>query len=186
MRKYIIIPEYVPLYAMQKCYGPTHGPLTQPCPTPVDIIGQLLKQTGTNKMTIYEVIKETNGFSTPVHLTLENYRLPYAEIAGLDVNTKPADVIIEDTKPSEPKVFLPEVEADKESAVDKVDTEDVGGDMQTPVDQDNTNMNSTEVEQQKPIVNPYAGMTKAERREAKRKAAEEAAAAEAAKLTESE
>lgn len=174
MRKYIIIPEYVPLYAMQKCYGPTHGPLTQPCPTPVDIIGQLLKQTGTSKMTIYEVIKEANGFSTPVHLTLENYRLPYAEIAGSTASdTTHAETIIEPVEISEPQIFIPEIE--KESEVTNHNDD--------PVQIESTDIPEQDAKSAKPepIINPYAGMTKAERREAKRKAAEEAALAEASK-----
>ena len=67
-RKYILIPNYAPLYAMQKCYGPTQAPLTKPTLTPVDIIGQLMNQTGRERVTIYEVVKTPTGFSTPVQL----------------------------------------------------------------------------------------------------------------------
>ena len=82
-RKYILIPNYAPLYAMQKCYGPTQAPLTKPTLTPVDIIGQLMNQTGRERVTIYEVVKTPTGFSTPVQLTKTNYRLPYEQIAGI-------------------------------------------------------------------------------------------------------
>ena len=61
MRKFILIPEYRPLYAMAKCFGPTHGPLSKPCPTPVDIIGQLLLQKGNDSITIYETKYDDKG-----------------------------------------------------------------------------------------------------------------------------
>lgn len=84
-RKFIIIPEFAPLYAMRTCFGPTHGPLKQPTPTPIDVIGMLLKQRGDEKLTIMEVVKLSNGeFSTPVLLTPLNYRLPYDEIIRLE------------------------------------------------------------------------------------------------------
>lgn len=84
-RKFIIIPEFAPLYAMRTCFGPTHGPLKQPTPTPIDVIGMLLKQRGDEKLTIMEVVKLSNGeFSTPVLLTPLNYRLPYDEIVQLE------------------------------------------------------------------------------------------------------
>ena len=82
MTKYILIPEYAPLYAMHSCFGPEHGPLSQPTRTPIDVIGGLLQQTGREKVTVYEVIPtdKPKVFSDPVKLTLENYRLPYAEV----------------------------------------------------------------------------------------------------------
>lgn len=80
-RKYILIPEYRPLYAMRDCFGPTHGPLQKPCPTPLDVIRRLLMQSGSEKLTIMEVLKNPDGtHTTPVQLTLENYTLPYEEI----------------------------------------------------------------------------------------------------------
>ena len=79
--KYILIPEYRPLYAMRDCFGPTHGPLQKPCPTPLDVIRRLLMQSGNEKLTIMEVLKNPDGtHTTPVQLTLENYTLPYEEI----------------------------------------------------------------------------------------------------------
>lgn len=66
---------------MHRCFGPTHGPLSRPCLTPVDVIGELLKQSGSEKLTIYEVLMRENRTSTePVQLTLTNYKLPYDEI----------------------------------------------------------------------------------------------------------
>lgn len=88
IRKYIMVPEYRPLFAMQECFGPQHGPLKEPCPTPIPVIGKLLRQDGNNKLTIYEVLKNSDRtFSSPVLLTLDNYTLPYDEI----LNGKKAD-----------------------------------------------------------------------------------------------
>lgn len=83
IRKYIMIPEYRPLFAMQECFGPQHGPLREPCPTPIPVIGKLLRQDGENKLTIYEVLRNADRtFTAPVLLTLDNYTLPYEEILG--------------------------------------------------------------------------------------------------------
>lgn len=83
MVKYIIVPNYCPLYAMSKCFGPTHGPLTKPCPTPVDIIRELLLQTGVEKVHIYEVGYDTRKKTTygePVQLNMNNYKIPYEQL----------------------------------------------------------------------------------------------------------
>lgn len=105
-RKYIVIPEYRPLYAMQECYGPTHGPLKQPCLTPLAVIRKLLLQTGNESLTIMEVIKDekTGKYSEPVRLTLDNYMLPYDEIKnGKKVPTSEARVIMSKDRPIQPK-----------------------------------------------------------------------------------
>lgn len=105
-RKYIVIPEYRPLYAMQECYGPTHGPLKQPCLTPLAVIRKLLLQTGNESLTIMEVIKDekTGKYSEPVRLTLDNYMLPYDEIKnGKKVPTSEARVIMSKDRPVQPK-----------------------------------------------------------------------------------
>lgn len=79
--KLILIPEYKPLFAMRKCYGPPKGPLEKPCPTPISIIGELLLQSGRDQLTIYEVVKTSDKtFSDPVQLTRDNYMLTYDEI----------------------------------------------------------------------------------------------------------
>lgn len=81
--KFIVIPEYAPLYAMRKCFGPLQAPLSKPTPTPIDIIGELLLQSGKEKVSIYEVVPTTNGkFSKPIQLTLENYDKSYDEIVN--------------------------------------------------------------------------------------------------------
>ena len=92
MRKYIIVPEYAPLYALRKCFGPTKGPLSRPTQVPIDLIGELLHQTGKEKVSIFEVIPEDKGFSEPVQLTLTNYTLPYEEIVGKTPD--PEDTVI--------------------------------------------------------------------------------------------
>lgn len=83
MVKYIIVPNYCPLYAMAKCFGPTHGPLTKPCPTPVDIIRELLLQTGAEKVHIYEVgydVQKRTTYGEPVQLNMNNYKTPYEQL----------------------------------------------------------------------------------------------------------
>lgn len=105
-RKYIVIPEYRPLYAMQECYGPTHGPLKQPCLTPLAVIRKLLLQTGNEALTVMEVTKDekTGKYSEPVRLTLDNYMLPYDEIKnGKKVPTSEARVILSKDRPIQPK-----------------------------------------------------------------------------------
>lgn len=112
MIKYILIPEYRPLYAMRHCFGPTHGPLTKPCPTPVDVIGQLLQQTGKEAVSIYEVKYDTVKQTTtgdPIRLTLENYKMPYDQI----VNTKMVEpesrsvTMVSEVKTVKPTIVLP-------------------------------------------------------------------------------
>lgn len=112
MIKYILIPEYRPLYAMRHCFGPTHGPLTKPCPTPVDVIGQLLQQTGKEAVSIYEVKYDTVKQTTtgdPIRLTLENYKMPYDQI----VNAKSVEpesrsvTMVSEVKTVKPTVVLP-------------------------------------------------------------------------------
>lgn len=105
-RKYIVIPEYRPLYAMQECYGPTHGPLKQPCLTPLAVIRKLLLQTGNEALTVMEVTKDekTGKYSEPVRLTLDNYMLPYDEIKnGKKVPASEARVIMSKDRPIQPK-----------------------------------------------------------------------------------
>ena len=196
MTKYILIPEYAPLYAMHSCFGPEHGPLTQPTRTPIDVIGGLLMQTGREKVTIYEVIPTDKPkiFSDPVRLTLENYRLPYEEIAGMDPADESKTIVMKEPIPVTPVVTdpvvvpsSPVVEEPENSVVET--TEDITNteikeEKVTPVTDPVDEVPETET----PIIdtetaevktestpNPYAGMTKAERRAARRAAAAEAA-----------
>lgn len=141
MRKYIIIPDYKPLYAMRKCWGPTHGPLSKPTLTPIDIIGELLMQRPPEELTIYEVEKQGDTFSEPALLTPGNYRLPYGELVGKAIETP--DAKLEDIPPAVPAdpvepTIVPAASDENEQPDDvvratisnigpKVDTEPVGG-----------------------------------------------------------
>lgn len=105
-RKFILIPEYRPLHAMVECFGPKHGPLNEPCPTPIAVIGKLLKQKGDEALTIMEVKKNADGTTTdPVRLTPENYTLSYDEIVSGAEMPDPATFVTPDT----PKSVAPEV-----------------------------------------------------------------------------
>lgn len=192
MRKYILIPEYRPLYAMRHCWGPSYGPLWKPTLTPVDVIGELLLQSGNEKLSIFEVVKLTNSnrFSEPVQLSLENYRLPYEEIVARSKQTeKPVhgDISVETPTQTEPTVSLPTLE-DGDAADETVEevpaapadaTEDVDP-MEPLVEKIRENFGadavveeSTKVTDETPKIdteNPYAGMTKAQRRAARRAA----------------
>lgn len=112
MIKYILIPEYRPLYAMRHCFGPTHGPLTKPCPTPVDVISQLLQQTGKEAVSIYEVKYDTVKQTTtgdPIRLTLENYKMPYDQIVNVKVEEPESRSVtmVSEVKTVKPTIVLP-------------------------------------------------------------------------------
>ena len=185
-RKYIVIPEYRPLYAMQECYGPTHGPLKQPCLTPLAVIRKLLMQTGNESLTIMEVIKDekTGKYSEPVRLTLDNYMLPYDEIKnGKKVPTSEARVIMSKDRPIQPKKakfnpnpdlgkkeVAPVVEAPAAPAVEEaapthkvVDLEDTVH-VESSVD---AVSDDSSIDYEKEIPG-YSSMTKAQRKAARR------------------
>ena len=231
-RKFILIPEYKPLWAMRQCFGPTHGPLEKPCPTTLDIIGQLLRQEGKEKLTVYEVLDPKTGPSDPVLLTLKNYTLPYDQIKdGKSIEDSRVDVIIKESTPVDPTVVnanknaantikallvgekpetltaepegnpdtevseesLPVVHGDTGATTPEQAAESLGVGDSVPVDPvvgdqldetHTTEENQTaakeedESEQEEPEepstgTNPYAGMSRSQRRAA-RKAAEEA------------
>lgn len=190
-RKYIIIPEYAPLYAMRDCFGPTHGPLVKPNLTPVDIIGKLFKQSGNEKVTIFEVIKNPDGtFSTPVQLNPKNYRMSYQEIAGItekelkddkiEMKEVP-DIATNDDAVSPVVINTNTTVSDSVEVIAEKDTDEE--------DTKEEEANTVETEQAKtePVEevkreNPYAGMSKAERRAARRREAEEKAAQYAAEI----
>lgn len=212
-RKYILIPEFRPLYAMRKCYGPTHGPLSEPTPTPVDVIGELLLQKGNEALTIYEVKVDAKAktSSEPVRLTLENYTKPYDEIAGAPVNPEPAVTPVEEPTPVVPTVVTPkplaaqeEVTPEPEQAETVEETPDVkpveeveepATEAPTETDEGETEQTAAPVEEtpveeteEKPAeeteepekqetaeeADPFAGMTKAERKAARRAAHQQA------------
>lgn len=128
VRKYILIPEYAPLWAMQQCFGPPNGPLKQPTLTPVDIIGHLLKQSGREKITIYEVVKTATGFSDPILLTLDNYKLSYEEIVAISSHESIDDIppVVPDIPAVTPELDETDMvsndqEADNNAEIDKVE-----------------------------------------------------------------
>lgn len=181
-RKYIVIPEFRPLYAMQECYGPTHGPLKQPCLTPLAVIRKLLLQTGNEALTVMEVTKDekTGKYSEPVRLTLDNYMLPYDEIKnGKKVPTSEARVIMSKDRPIQPKKakfntnpdlgkkeVAPVVEtpaAEEEVPADKVI--DVADTVQAESSVDSTVEDTIDYEKEIP---GYSTMTKAQRKAARR------------------
>ena len=166
-RKYILIPEYRPLYAMRECYGPTHGPLTAPCPTPVTTIRKLLMQRGDEALTILEVLKNQDGSTTPpVQLTLENYTLPYDEIRN--GKSMPDSTIA--TPPTVDEGVSPVivVSGDKADNTVSINVDDTSADTVPEMGNDSVTENQP-IEDTNEI-DPYAGMTKAERKAARRAA----------------
>lgn len=111
VKKFILIPESYPLHALERVYGPKTGPLSKPTPVLLTVIGELLRQTGKEKVTIYEVVptqreKRTDRilkFSDPVRLTPENYTLPYEEIVKGGTEENPAVITM---SPTQPKVVI--------------------------------------------------------------------------------
>ena len=185
-RKYIVIPEYRPLYAMQECYGPTHGPLKQPCLTPLAVIRKLLMQTGNESLTVMEVVKDekTGKYSEPVRLTLDNYMLPYDEIKnGKKVPTSEARVIMSKDRPIQPKKakfnpnpdlgkkeVAPVVEAPAAPAVEEADPTHKVVDLEDTVHVESSVdavSDDSSIDYEKEIPG-YSTMTKAQRKAARR------------------
>lgn len=117
MVKYIIVPNYCPLYAMSKCFGPTHGPLTKPCPTPVDIIRELLLQTGVEQVHIYEVgydVAKRVTYGEPVRLTMSNYQISYDQLVRNSASRYTAGEVVTaemtESKPVTPTVLEAKVD----------------------------------------------------------------------------
>lgn len=104
MTKYILVPEYRPLFAMAKIFGPTHGPLQKPTAAPVEIIGQLLLQDGLEKVTVFEVgydPTQRKTFGKPVQLTRANYMIPYEELIKDSMPDVKEDKVTTDNKAPE-------------------------------------------------------------------------------------
>lgn len=104
MTKYILVPEYRPLFAMAKIFGPTHGPLQKPTAAPVEIIGQLLLQDGLEKVTVFEVgydPTQRKTFGKPVQLTRANYMIPYEELIKDSMPNTKEDRVTTDNKAPE-------------------------------------------------------------------------------------
>lgn len=208
-RKYIITPTYAPLYAARKCWGPEHGPLNQPTLFPVDIIGELLKQTGSEKVELYEVKKDGARFTKPVRLTLKNYKLSYDEIVDgvhpvnpvapiTPPEAAPVEPIPEDV-PEDEKIEETPVEEDPLDELAETAQEELGDhaeviepadeSVEAPKDQvdEETMVHAAtdpaveEFGEQPEVapVDPYAGMSKSQRKKARREEAARKAAEEA-------
>lgn len=203
VRKLIMIPEYKPLFAMSKCFGPPHGPLN-PTLTPISVIGELIKQKPPYQLTVMEVVKVGKEFSDPVQLTLENYMLPYDDIVAGKKQDTPAKIETVDENTDEvvqPTVIkntasTHTVHEVSDSVGVKVESETIdtvvnpqanplAPDADTTDDPKpetistvtGTSTNDEEALSTATIADPYAGMSKAERRAARR--AEREAAAKA-------
>ena len=206
-RKYIITPTYAPLYAARKCWGPEHGPLNQPTLFPVDIIGELLKQTGSEKVELYEVKKDGARFTKPVRLTLKNYKLSYDEIVdGVHPVNPVAPITPPEAAPVEPTPEeVPEDEEVEETPVEEDPLDELAetaqeelGDhaeviepitleeardmddrhLMDRVTTDSTVEDAGEQPEVAPV-DPYAGMSKSQRKKARREEAARKAAEEA-------
>lgn len=128
MVKYIIVPNYCPLYAMAKCFGPTHGPLTKPCPTPVDIIYELLLQTGVEKVHIYEVgydVQKKITYGEPVQLNMNNYKTPYEQLIHTSDSKHDVGEIVPEEIVTSTVVTPTVITAEAETAPDEEVAEDV-------------------------------------------------------------
>ena len=89
--KWIITKDYLPLYAMRKCFGPDKGPLRKPTIAPIWVIKEILSQNPAPEL--FEVKPENvqlTRFTRPVKLTLENYTRTYDDLL--------AEVIAEESK----------------------------------------------------------------------------------------
>lgn len=189
MVKYIIVPNYCPLYAMSKCFGPTHGPLTKPCPTPVDIIRELLLQTGVEQVHIYEVgydVAKRATYGEPVRLTMSNYQIPYDQLVRNSASQYAAGEVVTaemtESKPVIPTVLEATIE-ESPAIEDKGDnstasTADTAVDSAEPVEAETSEPKEDEIpassdaevkeNMERPVTQPTKRMTKAERRALRR------------------
>ena len=119
MKKYVIIPDFVPLYAMRKVFGPQTGPIRKPIKVDTEIIRELLKQKP--PVRVFEV-KLTNvklgTYDDKIELTLQNY-----DKEDLFASKEPENT---ETKPDEEsmdKESQATVEEKKEEVVSSTATE---------------------------------------------------------------
>lgn len=74
MKKNIIIPEFVPLYAMRKVFGPQTGPIRTPIAVDTAIIEELLDQRPPVKVFEVKLINAKTGvYSDKIELTKDNF-----------------------------------------------------------------------------------------------------------------
>ena len=110
--KFVVIPTYGPIYSAKKVFGPEWAPLTKPTPFPIPIIGEMLLQSGKEKLDVYEVVKQGKNWSDPVKLTLENYKLPYEEIVGVEESSVPTGTV-SGSEPTPPAPVNPTIVPNK-------------------------------------------------------------------------
>lgn len=143
-KKYIIIPyDFKPLFALRRKLGPSMGPIKKPILCDIQDIHDLLMQKHGNELRIFEV-ELTNGelrqdYQNPVKLTLENYKLPYAEIYAMEhkveeekVPTTPQPPVPSPTQPPQPPVTEePELETEEPEAPDPSTEEETDPEVHT-------------------------------------------------------
>ena len=193
--KYIIVPEYRPLWAMARCFGPKYGPLTHPHQIPLDVIRDLINQKGRDQVTVLEVVPigknkytGTIQYSDPIQLTADNYATPYEELAGIKEPLQQAK-----SEPIEKTVIAPTpapIPAKEETLSEPVE-ETVTEPEPEKVEENPIPATVPEAEATKDVpveekTDPYAGMSKRERKEARRRERELAAISEAASETNEE
>lgn len=119
--KWIITKDYLPLYAMRKCFGPDKGPLRKPTIAPIWAIKDILSQKPAPEL--FEVKPENvqlTRFTRPVKLTLENYTRAYDDllaevIAEESKGSNIVDIILPEKVPSKPIETTPSPEPDHEN-----------------------------------------------------------------------
>lgn len=119
--KWIITKDYLPLYAMRKCFGPDKGPLRKPTIAPIWAIKDILSQKPAPEL--FEVKPENvqlTRFTRPVKLTLENYTRSYDDllaevIAEESKGSNIVDIIPPEKVPSKPIETIPSPEPDHEN-----------------------------------------------------------------------
>ena len=119
MKKYVIIPDFVPLYAMRKVFGPQTGPIRKPIKVDTEIIRELLKQKP--PVRVFEV-KLTNvklgTYDDKIELTLQNY-----DKEDLFASKEPENTEMKPDEESMDKESQATVEEKKEEVVSDTATE---------------------------------------------------------------
>jgi hypothetical protein len=146
MRKLIICKNHDDLFSLTKdpYIGVSRGPIRTPISVSVEVIKLVLEQF--NKPEIHEVTileerkwpKPTTIYSEPVLLTLENYALPYEEIAG----TKPVVKAKQFDFPSGGQIIddvTPQIsDEDKHEILEEVEDESIEVEIEDEVSEENT------------------------------------------------
>lgn len=161
MKKYVIIPEFKPLYALARRFGPQTGPIRKPIPVDVDVIKDLLNQKPPVKVLEAHMTNVKLGlYSETVELTMTNYNTENFKI------DKRASVEVKVEKPSTTQETIPEPTVSVTVNADTVDVAITDDQIAAIV----ADANSVAETAKKP-------MTKAERKAAARAAREAEASA---------